>query len=315
MTHPAWPMTLALDMDLVVGAIGVVIVVGSMIANWLKSQAEARQQQGKSSADESRPPRDLDELAQRRRAELRQQAEARRRGGAAARGSAGGGIASGGSASGGGGEPGNLTMAERIERARAKEAYRERAERLRGAGQSPGTSPTDRSAHAEGEAERAAAERRRREDLDQQQRRERELAEARRRREQAEAQARAEAQQQRRRAQQGQGGQGGARRQPRRPSASRAPQPPRRAASTVETADAMASAQEQARAAQRAAHSAGRTSAGASAPVVTTARAGLVRGRELGILLSNPGTLRQAVIFKEVFDRPLALREATRDVY
>lgn len=206
-------------------------------------------------------------------------------------------------------------MAERIERARAKEAYRERAERLRGAGQSPGTSPADRSAHAEGEAERAAAERRRREDLDQQQRRERELAEARRRREQAEAQARAEAQQQRRRAQQGQGGQGGARRQPSRPTASRAPQPPRRAASTVETADAMASAQEQARAAQQAAHSAGRTSAGASAPVVTTARAGLVRGRELGILLSNPGTLRQAVIFKEVFDRPLALREATRDVY
>jgi hypothetical protein len=83
----------------------------------------------------------------------------------------------------------------------------------------------------------------------------------------------------------------------------------------IETLHAMESVQEQAREAQQAAERARRSSSGASAPVVTGARAGLVRGRELGILLSNAGTLRQAVIFKEVFDRPLALREATRDVY
>jgi len=78
---------------------------------------------------------------------------------------------------------------------------------------------------------------------------------------------------------------------------------------------ALESAREQAREAQRAMDRVKRSSSEVSAPVVTTARAGLVRGRELGILLSNPGTLRQAVIFKEVFDRPLALRESSRDVY
>ncbi len=292
--------TLALDMDVIVGAIGVVIVVGSMIANWFKTQAEARKQQdtaeGKAGA-----PRDLDELAARRRAELQAQARAQRQGTAGTQAPGVGGSP---------GEPGNLTMAERIERARAKEAYRQRAEQMRSGGGSrqEGPAPAERPAAAQAKAQQAAAERRRRELAQAEEQRQRQLAEARRRHAQAEAEA--------------QRGSSPPAARPGRQASSRtrggrSTQASRRVATqgSVQTKAAaslydLETAERQAKEKQGIAIEVAKPAPARAASEVIPPQGRLIRGRQLGILLSNQMTLRQAVILKEVFDRPLALRES-----
>lgn len=88
-------------------------VVGSWIGNLKKQSNEQRKR------DEGPNSLELEEMASRRREQLRQVSGSRAQ-------TPGGGGASGG-------EPGNLTMAERIARARAKAQYEQRAQ---GAGQS-----------------------------------------------------------------------------------------------------------------------------------------------------------------------------------
>jgi len=101
-------LTLAIDWAdwiwiIVIGA----TVVGSWISNLKKQSNEQRKQ------DEGPNVAELEAIAARRREQLRQTQSRVQSGGGAA----------------GGGEPGNLTMAERIARARAKAQYEQRAQR------------------------------------------------------------------------------------------------------------------------------------------------------------------------------------------
>jgi hypothetical protein len=101
------PLTLAAWTDwiwLIVLAAG---VIGSAISNMKKQGQKQRK------LDEGPAAEDLEAMAARRRAELRQQMAGRGGGGTA-------------------GEPGNLTMAERIARARAKAQYEQRSQTMAG---------------------------------------------------------------------------------------------------------------------------------------------------------------------------------------
>lgn len=197
--------TLALSSDLIIAAIGTIIIVGSWIANALKNMKEEkarqeRRQQGglksetsTSASQQSSGRQRLEELAAQRRREMQQQAEAQRsrydprRGGAAGSGTASGGGASGGR------EPSNLTMAERIARARAKAQYQQRSEDLRSGSRAKPAEPTDQRRSAEdelAERRRREAQQARQEQAERRKREQQQAQEAERQRKQREAQER-----------------------------------------------------------------------------------------------------------------------------
>ncbi len=87
-------------------------IVGSAIGN-MKKKSQAQRKR-----DEGHNPEQLEQMAARRREQLREASRGRMQT-----------SAGGGDASAGGGDPTNLTMAERIARARAKAQYEQRSER------------------------------------------------------------------------------------------------------------------------------------------------------------------------------------------
>jgi hypothetical protein len=199
---------------------------------------------------------------------------------------------------GGSTEPTNLTMAERIERVRAKAAYEERARQLREA--QGGAQPVAQMARRE-EAEEAVARRREAEPMARQRseaervarQREEQAAQAELARRRAAEQVRQQAQLQAQRAQQR-----ASQQLPQAGAAQRAPQ--RRA--PIAPAPAMREAPRPSRAMEAAqqatvmrAVAARQAGAKGAAAVV----AGQLRGRNL----------RDAIVLKEILDRPLALRD------
>lgn len=107
-------LTLADWTDLIAPVIIGAVFLGSLIGKVKsKSQEQRKLDEGPNAAE-------LEQMAARRREQLRHASRGR------AQASRGGDMAGG--ASGGGGEPGNLTMAERIARARAKAQYEQRAQ-------------------------------------------------------------------------------------------------------------------------------------------------------------------------------------------
>lgn len=263
--------------------IAVVVTAGSAIGNWMKQRAEREKAQ--QAADRRRHSAgstgkgDLDDVAARRREQLRQMSQRQQ-----SQARAGG--VSGGAA--GGGEPTNLTMAERIARARAKAQYEQRAEGLRDRGRSePAQTP-----RAEGESQAAADRRREQAQLEQRrrqqqaQRRQREAAESR-----AEQQQRAQQAQQRQRQQ-------AAQRQ-------------------KQLAQQRAAAQRRQRAeSMRVAEEHGPIDAGESVvqrhvpdaePVPVPE---LIEVEPVSLSKMNRASWRRAIILKEVLDRPVALRDS-----
>ncbi|MEM6334725.1 MAG: hypothetical protein AAF823_15435 [Planctomycetota bacterium] len=172
------------------GAIIVLLAVfGPIIANVLKEAGKAndRRKASESSDGDGRTSRErLDDLAARRRAELSGRAQA--------------GLGTGGGAPAGG-DPGNLTMAERIARARAKAQYERRSADLSRAAGGAGRTSDDPIVLDDGDDARVAElERRRAAELDRRRVAEREAAarrEADARRAAAERRRAAEAQRQR----------------------------------------------------------------------------------------------------------------------
>lgn len=110
------PLTLAAWDDWIWLALVGATVIGSWISN-MKKKGEAQRKR-----DEGPASMELEEMAARRREQLRQASRGR-----AHLSQSGGQTAVNSGTSGGGGEPGNLTMAERIARARAKAQYEQRA--------------------------------------------------------------------------------------------------------------------------------------------------------------------------------------------
>lgn len=109
-------LTLAAWSDWIWIALVGATVIGSWIGNIKKQQQELRRR------DEGSGALELDELAARRREQLRQVSHQRVQASRTAGASGVSGV------SGGGGEPGNMTMAERIARARAKAQYEQRTQ-------------------------------------------------------------------------------------------------------------------------------------------------------------------------------------------
>ncbi len=108
-------------------ALFVVPAIGKWIASTKKNQQEQRRR------DEGMVSQDIDQLAARRREQLRQASRQRSQAntsadlsGGLSAGASGG--TSGGASGGGGGSPGNMTMAERIARARSKAQYEQRTQ-------------------------------------------------------------------------------------------------------------------------------------------------------------------------------------------
>ncbi len=250
--------TLAADLtDFIWIGIVVVSIVGSMIGNVLKQQKEKRDREVGGSEE-------LEEMAARRREQLRQ--ATRQRGQPQAQAPQTGGTASG--------EPGNLTMAERIARARAKAQYQQR-------GQSSGRSAEQAQAQAQAQLQR----RQRMAQAQQQQ--------------QAQQQARQRAQQQARlRAQQ----QAQQRARQQRAQAHAQVQAKARQQGTL-LHDQLPSQQQPASQPTRTVRSPRRVKP-RPAPVPASA----IIGRDTGRVLSH-ANLRQAVILKEILDKPLALRQ------
>ncbi|MEZ6192759.1 MAG: hypothetical protein R3C45_15910 [Phycisphaerales bacterium] len=110
------PLTLAAWDDWIWLALVGATVIGSWISN-MKKKGEAQRKR-----DESPASMELEEMAARRREQLRQASRGR-----AHLSQSGGQTGVNSVTPGGGGEPGNLTMAERIARARAKAQYEQRA--------------------------------------------------------------------------------------------------------------------------------------------------------------------------------------------
>jgi hypothetical protein len=119
------------SLTLTLGGIGSWVVIALLIApaigKWIGNAK--KQQQDQRRRDEGGGALDIDQIAARRREQLRQasrqRSQANTSAGGLSRGISGG--ASGG-VSGGGGSPGNMTMAERIARARAKAQYEQRSQ-------------------------------------------------------------------------------------------------------------------------------------------------------------------------------------------
>ena len=128
---------LAVDLlDVAVYGIGAIFVVGSWIVNILQKQAKARKAQERrlsmrsgASTETQLDADDIDSIAAKRRAQLREMARQRMQ--------QGGKISASTST-----EPGNMTMAERVARARAKARYEERAKALAQSRESSGRRDT-----------------------------------------------------------------------------------------------------------------------------------------------------------------------------
>lgn len=168
------PLTLAAWDDWIWLALVGATVIGSWISNMKKKGEDQRKR------DEGPASMELEEMAARRREQLRQASRSRAQ------------VSQGGGQSGGGGEPGNLTMAERIARARAKAQYEQRAQ----ASAQPAQRPQPQMPN---EAQRRALAQRQ---AELERRQQAAQAQARQRaQQQAQQQARLQAQQQRARAQ------------------------------------------------------------------------------------------------------------------
>lgn len=265
--------------------IAVVVTAGSAIGNWMKQRAEREQAQ--KAADRRRHAAgstgsgDLDDVASRRREQLRQMSQQRQTQGNAGRA----GATSGGTS--GGGEPTNLTMAERIARARAKAQYEQRAEGLRDRGRSESA----RTARPAEESPAAATSRREQAELEA--RRRQQVAQ----RDASEARAR---EQQRRAAQQAQQRQ-------RQQAAQRQQQLAQQQAATLRRQRELQS--------MAVAEDHGPIDAGESVVHrhVPDAEAlpvpELIQAESVSLSKMNRASWRRAIILKEVIDRPVALRE------
>ena len=279
----------AIDDQLIAGAVGVVIVVGSMIANWLKAQSEAKrqQQEGEAAGDDEMDGAErgeamsLEQRAASRREQLRREIQHRQAGGGAGRQ-----------------EPGNLTASERSERERAREAYRRRAEQLRQGG--GGTASSREGSDRVGPERRGRVEdeRRAQESAEAEARRRREAYAERLRQRQAEEASARERRVREMAARQGVSGR-----------SSNQPIGPGAGEMSPETLHVLDHAKE---AAARIKDSAAIT--GASA--VIGGGSGLLgevrrtsRGGGMKLKLGSRASLRQAIVMKEVLDRPLALRD------
>ncbi len=261
--------------DLIGLAIAAVLMVGSGVANWLKQQREkseaerrVREQREQVQLRTQLPreaPATLDDAASQRREQLRQLALQRQRQQAAGGGSMNAPMPAGA-------EPTNLTMAERIARARAKEQYAQRAEALRRQREASASQAEDPRASQRVAAERARQEARARAQLEAERARE---ERARRAREQAQR-----AEQEKRRQRREPATRGPAR--PRERAAAAAPVARKSLVGTIAAGSAAAHA----------------------TPLAHAVQVGSVGG---GMTLDR-AALRQAIILKEVLDRPLALR-------
>ncbi|MEM9252452.1 MAG: hypothetical protein AAGB29_08895 [Planctomycetota bacterium] len=271
------------------GIIVVLVFLGPVIASIIRSIAKAQQD----SSDEGGPePSPREDLAARRRAELSGR-------GASART---------------GGDPSNMTMAERIARARAKAQYEQRSSDLtRGVGRTPVDEvevelvETDDRSDAFEQAEQrrreqAAAMERRREA----ERRQAEMAEQRRRQQQAEV-ARREARERRQaeqaRAQQ-QSQQSPSRQQGRQASQPRQGQQfqrpsRRRRPSAIENDGSATDAIRQ-----------GEVGTGKTAPgMAGTSTGSGGKASVFGVRLTRR-TMRHAIVLREILDPPVSLRES-----
>ncbi|MEM0913025.1 MAG: hypothetical protein AAGK09_00265 [Planctomycetota bacterium] len=269
----------------------VLLIVGSIVANIVRASQKANQE-GSSEEEGSQPSRPED-LAARRRAEM-----------------SGRGV----SARTGGGDPSNMTMAERIARARAKAQYEQRsADLTRGVGRTPAeevevelVETGDRSdAFEQAEQrrrEQAAAMEQRREA----ERRQAEMAEQRRRQQQAEV-ARREARERRQaeqaRAQQ-QSQQSPSRQQGRQASQPRQGQQfqrpsRRRRPSAIENDGSATDAIRQ-----------GEVGTGKTAPgMAGTSTGSGGKASVFGVRLTRR-TMRHAIVLREILDPPVSLRES-----
>lgn len=292
------PALLAIRMEeLIIGAIGLLILFGGWIANRLKEMHEARERSEtelRSGEVKEVEQTDLDRVAAERREQLRRMARSRAGGGDGAA-AAGGGGGGGGSGDLSREELANLSMAERIARARAASRARSSGE---GAWHSPNWEQQQREVQRR--AQQRDYERRQREE---QERRaiqreaetqaEQRRAEARRR---AQAQAHAEQRPQRQRtsASQRQRTQ-----QPSRPS-SLAPSTRGRR----QPAPASIAAGEGKPSVRRGLEDLGRS---ARQEAIRQMHAPNARTTRLLELLQGP-SLRDAILMKEILDRPTALR-------
>lgn len=289
--------------ELVAAAIGVIIVIGGGIAGKLKEMATKRRERERQLRGQSSPSPlegadgegelSLQDLAARRRAQLR----------------AGGG---GGAAAGGrpAGEPQNMTMAERIERARARAAYEQRARELREATARPGE-----GSQADNELQRRIEARREQRDAQARARAEQEAERLRRLRQRNEsarpagnrppidrpqdaiASRRAKIAQERERQ--------------RREQLARQQAEQRQAAEQArrrQQALARQKQEEQDRRRQERAAQDAEPARGVAADAAV-ALGGRATGPVLARLLRQPTTLRQAIVLKELLDRPVGFRE------
>ncbi|MEX1015654.1 MAG: hypothetical protein WDZ31_02825 [Phycisphaeraceae bacterium] len=266
--------------DIIIYGIAAIILVGSWVANLLRKQAEERQEReriaggGKAASKPS-----LDELAARRREELRELARQR------------GEVKAGPVDRPGAGEPVNLSMAERIARARAKAQYEERAARMGGGGRAapspakptpaPAPARTGPSSTTRDPSGMTEMERARQRDLQRRQ------AEARKRQE---AERRAHAEQQRRAQQR-----------------------------ELERQRAHQQAEQRQRRAEQEARQRAQQSVGVGGPAVRPAAVQrpsaytIKAKRSGGSIPFTTRSLREAILLREVFDRPLAMRDPLQD--
>ena len=267
---------------IVTAAVFVVIVFGSAIANLIKKWLETKEQNKRQTqGGEHQSGSRLDDLAARRREQLQAAARQRQQPSAQTR-----------QARPGGTDPANLSMAERIARARAQAQYNKRSQKLQ-----QGTSPQAASSRAQ--------------DTAAQQMRQQQAAQQQARRAQEAAQQQARAQQQQARQQQAR-----AQQQARQRAA---PQPPQRQAAPVPQRRRSRTSTPTLRQTRRMRISttkhkpidAGKSvvhrhvpeaSPGAIAPHL------LLAGERLDAKMLAPHALRQAILLKEILDKPLALR-------
>lgn len=283
--------------------IAILVIFGPIVANVIRSINQAqKRQQGSPPPDADVPPPSrrsrLDDMAARRRAEL------------------GGGRPSGA----GGGDPANMTMAERIARARAQAQYQQRSDEMtRGGPSRPGADEVEIEIVEVDDpfASEIEAERRRREqdaELARRRAQERQRAEAaeRRRREQAEAdrQARLRRQQAERSRQTEPSRRESSPRRPRQTQAQRSS--PRRSSALTRRssaagigdldADAITRGEVGTGQSAKRMHGEGGQSSGAPGGAAV-----------FGVRLTRR-TMRHAVVLREILDPPVALRQSSSNV-
>lgn len=283
--------------DLIIGAIVLLSFAGPAIG---KIWGAIKQQREKENAwRERNSGNNLDELAEQRRRELMRQREAQSSRVAQNQGRNYSAEVAGSSqiqpqqpA-----QPGNMTMAERIARARAKAEYERRAQQL---GQSPQQSrpaerpdATDLAERRRQEAERQARQQREREQAEALARQQRE-AELERRRAEAEAQRRQQQAQQ----------QQGTRQQRQRQA---------RPQQTTQRSRAAAAAQQRQRQRQQPERAKSSSSKVAAAYRIEDEPDFSVEKRHIQKRLATRQALREAIVLREILDKPVSMRDAPTD--